>query len=91
MTMKVSSGNSLDTARGLGRALLSVARRPEFWLLCGGVVGFGVLVWYLSDSLTHLISRAGDLRLWILSFGSLAPLVYMVVFALQILLAPLAS
>ena len=35
-----------------------------------------------------LIIGAGDVRLWILSFGALAPLVYMAMFSLQILLAP---
>ena len=66
----------------------SLLRRRQFWLLAIGTLGLVLIVWLLSDPLMGLIVRAGDVRLWILSFGALAPLVFTAMFSLQILLAP---
>jgi uncharacterized membrane protein YdjX (TVP38/TMEM64 family) len=48
-----------------------------------------LLLWWLREPLMDALAQMGDLREWILTFGALAPLVYIIVFSLQILIAPL--
>lgn len=64
-------------------------RRREFWLVVGCGVLMAVLLWWLREPLSAAIAQMSDLREWILTFGALAPLVYITVFSLQILIAPL--
>lgn len=72
--------------------LAALPKRREFWLLLGGALLFSVLsvlLWWLSEPFGAMLERIGDLRDWILTFGAMAPLVYIGVFSLQILIAPL--
>jgi uncharacterized membrane protein YdjX (TVP38/TMEM64 family) len=69
--------------------LVALLRRWEFWIFVAGASLFVVALWWLSGWLVALLVQAGELRAWILDFGPLAPLIYMGVFSLQILLAPL--
>lgn len=64
-------------------------RRWELWAVVAGSAALVLAIWWLSDPLTRLLDRGDDLRRWILGFGPLAPIVYVAVFALQVLIAPL--
>ncbi|MCC6455696.1 MAG: TVP38/TMEM64 family protein [Caldilineaceae bacterium] len=64
-------------------------KRREFWLLVSGALLLVLLIWWLSEPFGEMMAQVGGLREWILTFGPLAPLVYIVIFALQILIAPL--
>jgi len=70
----------------------AVLRRPRLWLAVavafGSAAALGLMLWGLSDPLARFQLHAGNFRLWILSFGALAPLIYTGAFSLQILLAP---
>jgi uncharacterized membrane protein YdjX (TVP38/TMEM64 family) len=89
MTTKVSKVPLLWFTRlGLTR-LAALAKRREFWLLLGGALVLALLLWWLSEPFSVMLARVGDLRGWILTFGAMAPLVYIGVFSLQILIAPL--
>ena len=48
-----------------------------------------LLVYWLEAPMTALLRAGGDLRGWLLSLGPLAPLVYVLFYAAQILVAPL--
>jgi len=81
-------------ARSIEQLIRStVWRRPRLWWGVAASLALAALLslmlWRLSDPLADLLLRAANLRLWILSFGALAPLVYTGIFSLQILLAPL--
>jgi uncharacterized membrane protein YdjX (TVP38/TMEM64 family) len=69
--------------------LMLWVRRREVWLLLAVAVVVGTLSWILTEPLIQLLGRAEEARIWILEFGVLAPLVYISLFAAQILLAPL--
>jgi uncharacterized membrane protein YdjX (TVP38/TMEM64 family) len=84
MTTKVSRALSPWLIR-----LADFVKQPAFWLLAGGGLLLIPLLWWLSEPVGALIRQIGDLRTWILDFGALAPLVYIGVFSLQILIAPL--
>jgi uncharacterized membrane protein YdjX (TVP38/TMEM64 family) len=64
-------------------------RRPELWALFALTVLLSVALWWWSDPLANMVARGPAMRDWILEFGSLAPLAYIGIFALQILVAPL--
>jgi uncharacterized membrane protein YdjX (TVP38/TMEM64 family) len=53
------------------------------------IAAFGGLFWWLSAPLGAALDAAGDIRTWIVSFGPLAPIVYVAFYAAQILIAPL--
>jgi uncharacterized membrane protein YdjX (TVP38/TMEM64 family) len=72
----------------IGR-FVALLRRWEFWLFFAGASLLAGALWWWSGPLAALLAQASQLRSWILEFGPLAPLVYIVVFSLQILLAPL--
>jgi len=79
--------------RTLRREIWNAAnRRPRFWLPVAAALGvaaaLSLMLWGLSDPLARFQLHAGNFRLWILSFGALAPLIYTGAFSLQILLAP---
>ena len=84
MITKVSKVPTLRLAR-----LAELHKRWEFWLLVGGGLLLALLLWWLSEPFGEMMERVGGLRAWILTFGPLAPLVYIGVFSLQILIAPL--
>jgi uncharacterized membrane protein YdjX (TVP38/TMEM64 family) len=63
-------------------------RRWQLWAAVAGSIGLFLALWWLSEPLTRALARGDDLRRWILGFGPLSPLVYMAVFALQVLIAP---
>jgi uncharacterized membrane protein YdjX (TVP38/TMEM64 family) len=69
--------------------LIALLKRRELWLLVGGALLLVPLLWWLSEPVADLMAQAGELRSWILTFGPLSPLVYIGVFSLQILVAPL--
>lgn len=64
-------------------------QRPELWLIAAGGVLLTLLAWYWLEPLSGLLVQAAIIRDWILSFGPLAPLAYVLFFALQTVLAPL--
>ena len=84
MTSKVSKAPTPWLMR-----LAALRKRREFWLLLGGGVLLTLLLWWLSEPFGAMMTRIGNLRDWILTFGPMAPLVYIGVFSLQILIAPL--
>jgi uncharacterized membrane protein YdjX (TVP38/TMEM64 family) len=73
----------------LGVRLRALPKRREFWLLVGGGALLALLFWWLSEPFGIMLARIGNLRTWILTFGALAPVVYIGLFSLQILIAPL--
>lgn len=48
-----------------------------------------LLVWWLNEPMTALLRAAGDVRNWLMSYGPLAPIMYVLFYAAQILVAPL--
>jgi uncharacterized membrane protein YdjX (TVP38/TMEM64 family) len=48
-----------------------------------------LLVWWLNEPVSMLLQAAGDVRTWLMGFGPLAPVVYVLFYAAQILIAPL--
>lgn len=86
--MTTSTKVSKQPYQTLWRATAYV-RRWELWAVVGGGVALALILWWLSGPLTRVLDRGDDLRYWILGFGPMAPLVYMGIFALQVLLAPL--
>jgi uncharacterized membrane protein YdjX (TVP38/TMEM64 family) len=69
--------------------LATLHKRREFWLLIGAATLLSMLVWWVSEPFGAVMAHMGNMREWILTFGALAPLVYIIVFSLQILIAPL--
>jgi uncharacterized membrane protein YdjX (TVP38/TMEM64 family) len=63
-------------------------KRGEFWLGAAAIIGLGFLLWLVSEQLLALIEQAALARSLITTFGPLAPLVYIGLFAAQILIAP---
>lgn len=75
--------------RSLGWRVLLVLKSRNFWWALAGLVGFSGLLWLLSEPLIYLLGRAAAGRTLIQSFGPLAPVVYIGLFALQVVIAPL--
>lgn len=48
-----------------------------------------LLVWWLNEPVASLLRAAGDVRTWLIDFGPLAPVMYVLFYAAQILIAPL--
>lgn len=69
--------------------LSALVKRRDLWLLLSGSVLVVLLMWWLREPFGVMLDRIGNLRAWILTFGAMAPLVYIGVFSLQILIAPL--
>jgi uncharacterized membrane protein YdjX (TVP38/TMEM64 family) len=65
-----------------------VLKRGEFWLGVAAVFGVGLLFWLVNEQLIVLIKQAASARSLITTFGALAPLAYIALFAAQILIAP---
>jgi uncharacterized membrane protein YdjX (TVP38/TMEM64 family) len=88
MTTKVSKVPATWLTQ-LGARVSALVRRREFWLLLAGGALLTLLLWWLSGPFEVMLARVGDVREWILTFGALAPVVYIGLFSLQILIAPL--
>lgn len=89
MTTKVSKVPFTWFARfGITR-LADLYKRWEFWLVVAGGAILALLLWWASEPFGAMLDRGDDLREWILAFGPLAPIVYISIFSLQILIAPL--
>lgn len=58
-------------------------------LILSEIVALGILGWWLSEPVSDVLNVAENVRAWLISFGPLAPIVYMTFFAMQILIAPL--
>lgn len=59
-------------------------KKPSTWLKWGGIILVIIgLIWF---SRTYLDFRVNDIRDWILSFGVLAPIVYIVIYTIRPLL-----
>ncbi len=84
MTVKVSKVPTAWFMR-----LAALPKRREFWLLLGGGALLTLLLWWLIEPFGAMMAQIGDLREWILTFGAMAPLVYIGIFSLQILFAPI--
>jgi len=63
-------------------------RSVNFWLTLAALAVVGVLLWRYDTSILHLIERAPQSRAWIESYGPLAPLAYIGLYATQIVVAP---
>jgi uncharacterized membrane protein YdjX (TVP38/TMEM64 family) len=48
-----------------------------------------LLVWWLNEPMTALLHAADGVRNWLMSYGPLAPIMYVLFYAAQILIAPL--
>ncbi|MCA0988373.1 TVP38/TMEM64 family protein [Guptibacillus algicola] len=56
-------------------------KKPSTWLKWGGIILVVIgLIWF---SRTYLNFRVNDIRDWILSFGILAPIVYIVIYTIR--------
>ncbi|WP_270182227.1 TVP38/TMEM64 family protein [Alkalihalobacillus sp. CinArs1] len=56
-------------------------KKPSNWLKWGGIILVVIgLIWF---SRTYLDFRVNDIRDWILSFGVLAPIVYIVIYTIR--------
>jgi len=68
-----------------------VRRHIQRWLPILFVVSIVLIVWQKREQLSLLFSDADSVRTWIMQFGSLGPIVIIVLNAVQIIIAPLPS
>jgi uncharacterized membrane protein YdjX (TVP38/TMEM64 family) len=73
----------------LGWHVVVLLRRTDFWIALLGLAVGSFLLWLVGEQLVGLLERAAEARTLITTFGPLAPLVFVLLFALQILVAPL--
>jgi uncharacterized membrane protein YdjX (TVP38/TMEM64 family) len=66
-----------------------VLRQREFWLVLLVFSSISVIFWTFYQPLVALLHQGEIARAWIKGFGLWAPLVYMGLFAMQILIAPM--
>ena len=66
-----------------------VLRQRDFWLALIIFGAVALIFWTLNKPLVHLLHQGDIARTWIKGFGFWAPLAYIGLFALQILIAPL--
>lgn len=64
-------------------------RQRELWLALLVFGTLGLLFWYFSKPLVYLLHQGDVARTWISRFGAWAPLMYITLFAMQILIAPM--
>lgn len=89
MTTKVSKAPFPWLTRLGVTRLTDLYKRWEFWLVVAGGALLALLLWWVSEPFGAMLDRGSDLREWILTFGPMAPIVYISIFSLQILVAPL--
>lgn len=75
--------------QGLLWRLVLILRQRETWLVLLTLTGITLFFWLLSEPLIYILRQGDVARAWIKSFGHWAPLAYISLFALQILVAPL--
>lgn len=68
--------------------LLQVFRQRETWIVLLTLSGITLFFWLLSEPLIYILQQGDVARDWINSFGPWAPVAYISLFALQILIAP---
>jgi len=66
-----------------------IFRQREFWLALIAFSAIGVIFWAFSRQLIYILHQGDIARDWILGFGFWAPLAYIGLFAMQILIAPM--
>ena len=66
-----------------------ILRQRETWLVILALLGITLFFWLLSEPLIYLLQQGDVVSNWINGFGVLAPLAYISLFALQILIAPM--
>ncbi len=66
-----------------------VFRRADFWLTVTAISVVGLLLWRYNLPILQIIERAPQSRVWIESYGPLAPLAYIGLYSMQIVVAPL--
>ena len=64
-------------------------RQREFWLVLLIFGAMSAIFWSLSEPLVYLLHQGDVARSWVGQFGYWAPLVYVGIFAMQILIAPM--
>lgn len=69
--------------------LLRLISQPGLWWFVAGLVGFVGLIWLVSEPLISLLHHVTQARTLIMEFGPWAPVAYITLFALQIMVAPL--
>jgi uncharacterized membrane protein YdjX (TVP38/TMEM64 family) len=69
--------------------LVLILRQRETWLVLLTLTGITLFFWLLSEPLIYILRQGDVARAWINSFGAWAPLAYITLFALQILIAPM--
>jgi uncharacterized membrane protein YdjX (TVP38/TMEM64 family) len=68
--------------------LAALVRQPKFWATLGVIAGVIALFWLISEPIYGLIAQAASARTFVNTFGPLAPLIYIALFAMQIVIAP---
>lgn len=66
-----------------------ILRQRETWLILLALTGITLFFWLLSEPLIYILRQGDVARAWINSFGNWAPLAYITLFAVQILIAPM--
>ena len=79
---------SPESRRDLLNQLRRILAGRGFWLAVFGIGSFFYVLWATSDYYTYWLSQADQLRSWIAGFGTLAPLAYIGIYILQIVVAP---
>lgn len=69
--------------------LVLILRQRETWLVLLALTGITIFFWLLSEPLIYVLHQGDVARAWINGFGAWAPLAYITLFALQILIAPM--
>jgi uncharacterized membrane protein YdjX (TVP38/TMEM64 family) len=69
--------------------LALIFRQRETWFVLLTLTGITLFFWLLSEPLIYVLRQGDVARAWINSFGAWAPVAYISLFALQILIAPL--
>jgi uncharacterized membrane protein YdjX (TVP38/TMEM64 family) len=78
-----------ELEKTLGTRLLRLISQPGLWWFVAGLVGFVGLIWLVREPLLYLLHQATHARVFVMQFGPWAPVAYIALFALQIMVAPL--
>lgn len=81
--------NNLERWQLSLRRVWLILRQREVLLALLALVAISLIFWIISEPLTYLLSRGDLARAWVKSFGLWAPLVYISIFASQIIIAPM--
>jgi len=75
--------------QGFMQQLWLTLGQREVLLALVAVVAIGIIFWAISKPMLYILHQGDLARTWIKSFGLWAPFVYMSLFALQIIIAPM--